>query len=256
MLCEAGNLQELPVSPISDFRHYYQEEVGKMRRKGFTLIELLVVIAIIAILAAILFPVFARARGKAHQVHCLNNLMQMGKATGMYAQDNENRLPQGVDANGVYWYAALTSYVRSNPVYSCPSDSTSSPSASGSLDGIVSFCYRDEYFEPKELKNPPSTEGQWKTLYGVKLDQVEWVSDTALIRDTKANPAGNAKGDYTLTNQAGRFDSKGLAPSVPGNPDGLGPGFHTEGENFLYVDWHAKWLAHQDPHSLPRLDWF
>ena len=179
----------------------------------------------------------------------------------MYSQDNENRLPQGVCQGGanergeVYWYTALFLYVRSNPVYSCPSDSTSAATAGGSLDGMVSYCYRDEYFEPKELKNPPSTEGEWKKLYGQKLDLVEYVADTAVMRDTKANPA-TPNGAYTLTNQSGTFDSKGLAPSLPGNPSGPGPGFHFEGENFLYLDWHAKWLQHQDPAKTPRLDWF
>ncbi len=62
-------------------------------RKGFTLIELLVVIAIIAILAAILFPVFAKAREKARQTSCLSNMKQIGLASMMYAQDYDERLP-------------------------------------------------------------------------------------------------------------------------------------------------------------------
>ena len=61
-------------------------------RHGFTLIELLVVIAIIAILAAILFPVFAQAREKARQVACLSNAKQMGTAAMMYAQDYDEQL--------------------------------------------------------------------------------------------------------------------------------------------------------------------
>ena len=64
-----------------------------MRRAGFTLIELLVVIAIIAILAAILFPVFARAREKARQTTCTSNLKQIGLAVHMYAQDYDGLLP-------------------------------------------------------------------------------------------------------------------------------------------------------------------
>src|SRR5512136_1337050 len=63
------------------------------RRSGFTLIELLVVIAIIAILAAILFPVFARAREKARQAQCQNNLKQVGTAMAMYMNDNGDRFP-------------------------------------------------------------------------------------------------------------------------------------------------------------------
>src|SRR5881296_3938324 len=63
------------------------------RRKGFTLIELLVVIAIIAILAAILFPVFAQARAKARQAVCLSNMRQLGTGLTMYAQDYDETLP-------------------------------------------------------------------------------------------------------------------------------------------------------------------
>src|SRR5947209_16578789 len=65
----------------------------KRRQAGFTLIELLVVIAIIAILAAILFPVFAQAREKARQVTCLSNLRQVGMATQMYMQDHDETVP-------------------------------------------------------------------------------------------------------------------------------------------------------------------
>src|SRR5579884_4107684 len=75
---------------------------------GFTLIEMLVVIAVIAILAAILFPVFAQAREKARQIACLSNMRQAGLAFSMYTQDyDENCLPQEVHSpisHGGYWY--------------------------------------------------------------------------------------------------------------------------------------------------------
>ena len=66
---------------------------GLQRRHGFTLIELLVVIAIIAVLAAILFPVFAQAREQARQTTCLSNLKQLGTGLTMYAQDYDETLP-------------------------------------------------------------------------------------------------------------------------------------------------------------------
>ncbi len=96
---------------------------------------------------------------------------------------------------------------------------------------------------------------EWKKLHGTNLDAVEYVADVAVLRDTKASH-GTVSGNNTLTNQKGTFDSGGAAPTVPGEPDGLGPGFHFDGENFLYLDGHAKWLMHQDPSSAPRLDWF
>jgi prepilin-type N-terminal cleavage/methylation domain-containing protein/prepilin-type processing-associated H-X9-DG protein len=96
-------------------------------RRAFTLIELLVVIAIIAILAAILFPVFAQAREKARASACLSNMKQIGTATRMYAQDNDEYLPYGYaytwpGQKQLYWWQDLDRpYVKNEAVYTCPS---------------------------------------------------------------------------------------------------------------------------------------
>jgi len=106
-------------------------------RRGFTLIELLVVIAIIAILAAILFPVFAQARDSARQTTCLNDQKQLGTAMMMYAQDyDENYIswpfystkignlftaPEYKDWGPARWVDVLMPYVKNNQVFACPS---------------------------------------------------------------------------------------------------------------------------------------
>src|SRR2546430_775811 len=100
------------------------------KRNGFTLIELLVVIAVIAILAAILFPVFAQVREKGRQTACASNLKQLAAALAMYAQDNDETMPADVSAppiNGgddadVPYDRQLVPYVKSDLVYACPSD--------------------------------------------------------------------------------------------------------------------------------------
>jgi prepilin-type N-terminal cleavage/methylation domain-containing protein/prepilin-type processing-associated H-X9-DG protein len=104
-------------------------------RRGFTLIELLVVIAIIAILAAILFPVFAQARAAARKTQCLSNLKQLGTGMMMYVQDYDERFPSwnwGFFCNGgnagagrdssAFWTMAIFPYTKSKQVYQCPDD--------------------------------------------------------------------------------------------------------------------------------------
>ena len=104
----------------------------RSKRKGFTLIELLVVIAIIAILAAILFPVFARAREKARQVNCLSNMKQLGLGVLMYTTDHDGNYPavtwaqsyaSGARYNGVIsWVLSIQPYLKNWDIGICPSD--------------------------------------------------------------------------------------------------------------------------------------
>lgn len=105
-----------------------QDRKQKVQRRGFTLIELLVVIAIIAILAAILFPVFAQAREKARAISCLSNSRQLGLASIQYANDNNDiEVPSSPPPakpawNGPLWMDLIFPYVKSTAVFTCPDE--------------------------------------------------------------------------------------------------------------------------------------
>src|SRR5215208_5366699 len=128
------------------------------KRHGFTLIELLVVIAIIAILAAILFPVFAQARLRAHLATCVSNLHQMGTAMLMYAQDYDERMPitqtnlkafYGNQANTDYdlrWnygFTVIQPYIKNTKIYDDPvCDVWAESPATAKLPDAISVDYR------------------------------------------------------------------------------------------------------------------
>lgn len=119
--------------------------MSTQRRRGFTLIELLVVIAIIAILAAILFPVFASAREKARQTVCASNLRQLGLAYIQYVQDYDEVGPNVGVQSAPVWTDDLYPYVKSTGVYSCPDDTFDGPyvpnSALSNINGGTAGSY-------------------------------------------------------------------------------------------------------------------
>jgi prepilin-type N-terminal cleavage/methylation domain-containing protein/prepilin-type processing-associated H-X9-DG protein len=231
-------------------------------RKGFTLIELLVVIAIIAILAAILFPVFAKAREKARQSGCINNLKQMGIAHKMYLDDYDGTFAPNVGYNtlgqasgGVHtWADFLASYNKALTTYTCPSDwhtySYSRNTYEGGYNPPTSMHQDSDVKEPTKFIDFFEAPGS-----GIK--QSQWGKNN-----------GGDTGDADLDN-AGQKDgyvygdgSTKTMSNVPiekhGDPDGgagnwhwlYWPGRHNKGNNLLFMDSHVKWWSDWDPKNM------
>jgi prepilin-type N-terminal cleavage/methylation domain-containing protein/prepilin-type processing-associated H-X9-DG protein len=185
-------------------------------RRGFTLIELLVVIAIIAILAAILFPVFAKAREKARQSSCLSNVRQFAMAAMSYAQDNDEFLPVcwfrydwGTPYYGLAWYEVLQPYCKSTQLRRCPS---------GDASWATGYGWNCDY-----LGYGSSASSTWVPLADIKSPAETW-----MIADCGA-------GSYTIY-RPGRGDATINATNKAANR-------HNGGANLALADGHAKWYA-------------
>ncbi len=195
-----------------------------MRRRGFTLIELLVVIAIIAILAAILFPVFARAREKARQTSCLSNVKQIMLGVLMYAQDYDetflvashwtaadNTLPS---TTTTYWYEALGPYVKSSQIFVCPSQRVGNPDA-----GRPGYGWNYQEFGYQ------SGAGVLGSHYSTPLSEIDSPAETIVIGDCE---------DVAARGNSGiRYLYKRHATYLPVR--------HNGGGNMGLCDGHAKW---------------
>jgi prepilin-type N-terminal cleavage/methylation domain-containing protein len=151
-------------------------------RRGFTLIELLVVIAIIAILAAILFPVFAQAREKARQAVCLSNIKQIGLGQMMYTQDYDEHLVTSWAKGFVGDYNFnIQPYLKNLDVLICPSKKISTSSVAAVCTASDGY---DDFIVPRD--NPTNEPYLWG--YGFN-NGVTWVDGTGLI-DGVSNPLG------------------------------------------------------------------
>lgn len=238
-------------------------------RLGFTLIELLVVIAIIAILSAILFPVFATAREKARQAACLSNQKQLGIAFMQYVQDYDDTYPGGSTtatagwAGNFGWAGQIYPYVRAARVYACPDD-TSTPYSNWQT---VSYAYNFSFTLVGNSNN-----GVWQG--GVIMSQLNAAPLTILLCEIQGDSASltptaasseltSAVANYstgapgvpsgwftgTLGYATGPFPDRSFVLMPAGNT-----GIHNGGSTYLAADGHCKWLP-SNRISAGRANW-
>ncbi len=194
-------------------------------RRGFTLIELLVVIAIIAILAAMLFPVFARAREKARQSSCLSNIKQLALGINMYAQDYDETLPRGAhsedsswgDDNDMSWRVMILPYVRNVQIFQCPSARMSSIfTGTVLLDGEQNSGYAFNYAHwGAGVGTNPSGQSIGRAFDSSSVITVAEYTGRFYVGESNAH--GWVRNDAAATR-------------------------HNGGQNCAFLDGHAKWL--------------
>jgi prepilin-type N-terminal cleavage/methylation domain-containing protein/prepilin-type processing-associated H-X9-DG protein len=204
-----------------------------MRIRGFTLIELLVVIAIIAILAAILFPVFARAREKARQTSCLSNMKQLGLGVVMYAQDYDEIIPgwkiSGAcgGANVWPWRHVVMPYIRNTQLFICP----------GSGWQGFPTC---THYHPLVNAQPIPTSYALNDCHdgGGGANQLRLAD---IVRPAELFLIGEAP--HNLWRPVLR-----TSPTDYGCANNY-PAVHNEGINVAYCDGHAKWIKRDRAYS-------
>ena len=244
----------------------------KSDRSGFTLIELLVVIAIIALLAAILFPVFGRARENARRSSCMSNMKQLGLGMMQYTQDYDEHMPIGTQPLytdyrcGIGWGGQLFPYIKSAQVYRCPSDLTAEPTAPAV---VVSYGANNQNMEEDlpgagiyELHNshlaqmnaPAKTvmffEGSGSTA-NVSSPLEAGAATYSCVGRGDANIwcVGGSSSVGPLKYSTGYFGGRSYGSAACANGAGFtsmchdgAQGRHLEGANYLMCDGHAKWF--------------
>lgn len=230
------------------------------RRTAFTLIELLVVVAILGILAAILFPVFGRARENARRASCQSNLRQIGMGLVQYLQDYDEKMPFSAfglttadttaDGTQYKWMDAIFPYVRSEQVFVCPSDQAVGVKyiaqrnlatyGLSSTHDYGSYGQNGAYSAAGDLQTPPRS----SLTYMVGVSQIVEPAGTVWATDTNNNQETNGSFGFLWTNTSTvppiqTHADLNLIPSGTRQLDKISER-HLETVNVLYCDGHVK----------------
>jgi prepilin-type N-terminal cleavage/methylation domain-containing protein/prepilin-type processing-associated H-X9-DG protein len=226
------------------------------QRKAFTLIELLVVIAIISILAAILFPVFARARENARRTSCLSNQKQIGLGFLQYFQDNDEQFPPN-KLETAWPGGAIQPYLKSMQILRCPNDA----GAKWQAPEVTTTSYVLNGFFPASAPSATPSTNPWnQPELGIKSSHIVSIqSPASVIMLAEAPdlwsgsyfhafawpvPAGGSFGGYAgnWKWKAGERDPDPENPYYPNYPGDLETVRHLGGFNAGFMDGHAKWV--------------
>lgn len=214
----------------------------RVRQRGFTLIELLVVIAIISILAAILFPVFGRARENARKTSCLSNLKQLGLGFTQYTQDFERVVLNGQDVDTTP-RVRLAPYIKSNQMWVCPSETNATAQAMSDSRN-VSYMLNNSLNETVKINNVDITRGRQDA-------DISRAAEMVVAHDADPGELGWAEGNTWNTGQttdwphfrpACRDSNTDTNISSCGRDSYKDPWFqrHNGAFNVLFYDGHAK----------------
>ncbi len=233
----------------------------RKRRHGFTLIELLVVIAIIAILAAILFPVFQKVRENARRASCASNEKQLGLAFTQYTQDADEGYPlmsyqnpyggtsafssggNPVNLDEVGWAEAIYPFVKATGAYKCP-DSSQNGGAPGrnASSNIAASGYAYNFWisnnDAAGASNSDKAVNQGANARTSKLSQFDFPASTFLLTEAAQAPDGSDTHGGSAENTQWGWTRAATAGLNPG--DALTK--HNGGANYLFTDGHVKWI--------------
>lgn len=224
--------------------------------RAFTLIELLVVVAIIAVLAAILFPVFARARESARRTSCLSNLKQIGLGVMQYLQDYDDTYPRasrcatdqntsctGAGNSFVLWPWAIYPYVKNTQVFLCPSRDEGAEGWGGGAASRI----RGNYGANLLMMGYTSVGG----YPNVKMASVASPASTYLIMDSgtySISPyyihTGNHDQEFYLPG-IGEMGGTSSYSRIVAKMHDFNSGRHFQGVNIIFADGHVKWVKRE-----------